>query len=129
MILGTSHRSPGINRTAEENCENLQLGDRLMKVVRLAIASNGVPYVKMRSVGSHSTPGRRGRAGSHLGSLYLHHVTHILAGEAYEHEMSSRLVSLDPHRVITSRNYLLIGRNILQFLPTKPRTQHGIIDL
>ena len=33
-------------------------GGRLMKVVRPFIASNGVPYIQMRSVGSHSTSGR-----------------------------------------------------------------------
>ena len=51
-------RSPGIYLKAEENGGKPQLGDRLMKAVRLVIESNEVPYFQMRSAGSHSTPGR-----------------------------------------------------------------------
>ena len=43
---GPVHRSPGIYLTAEENPEIIQLGDRLMKTMRPATASNGVPYPK-----------------------------------------------------------------------------------
>ena len=42
---------------AEENTRKPQLGDRL-KAVRPVIASNGVPFLQMRSVGSHSMSGR-----------------------------------------------------------------------
>ena len=59
VILGAVHRSPGICLTAEENPRKPQLGDRLMKgAVRPVIASNEVPFVQMRSVRSHSTPGK-----------------------------------------------------------------------
>ena len=50
MILGAVHRSPGI---AEDNLSRPS-GEGTMRPV---IASNGVP-LQMRSVGSHSTPGR-----------------------------------------------------------------------
>ena len=43
---------------AEKNPEKPQLGDCLMKAVRSVIASNGVPYLQMRSVGFHGTSGR-----------------------------------------------------------------------
>ena len=42
---------------AEETPGNLR-GDRLMKDVRPVISSNGVPFVQIKSVGSHSTSGR-----------------------------------------------------------------------
>ena len=58
MIQGAVHRSPGICLTAEENPRKPQLEDSLMKVVRPVIASNGATFLQMRSVGSHSTPGR-----------------------------------------------------------------------
>ena len=59
MILGAVHRSPGIFLTAEENPRKPQLGDSLMKALfRPLIASNGIPFLQMRSVGSHSTSGR-----------------------------------------------------------------------
>ena len=51
MIPGAVHRSPGNCLTAEENH-----GKPLMKAVQPFIASNGVPYLQMRSVGPHSTP-------------------------------------------------------------------------
>ena len=37
---GTMHRSPGIYLMVEENPQKSQQGDRLMKAVRLVIASN-----------------------------------------------------------------------------------------
>ena len=55
MIPGAVHRSLCISLMAEENHGKLQLEDRLMKGL---IASNGVPFLQMRSVGSHSTSGR-----------------------------------------------------------------------
>jgi hypothetical protein len=58
MILGAVHRSPDFCLTAEENRGKPQLGDLLMKgAVRPVIASNGVPFLQMRSVGSHTTSG------------------------------------------------------------------------
>ena len=53
MIPWAVHSSPGICLRAEEK----ELGDRLMKAMRPAIASNGVPCLQMRSVGSHSSSG------------------------------------------------------------------------
>ena len=61
MSLGAVLRSSGICLTAKENPRKPQLGDRLMKAVRPVIALNGVPYLQMRSVGSHSLSGRNGR--------------------------------------------------------------------
>ena len=58
MIPGAVHRSPGIRLTAEENPVKLQLGPPDEGAVRPFIPSNGVPYLQMRSVGSHSTRGR-----------------------------------------------------------------------
>ena len=56
-ILRTVHRSPGICLTAKENPIKPQLGDRLIKR-RPIIVSNGIPFLQMRSVRSHSTSGR-----------------------------------------------------------------------
>ena len=42
MKLGAVHRFPGIYLTTEENPGKPQLGDGLMKAVRVVIASNGV---------------------------------------------------------------------------------------
>ena len=55
---GAGHKSPGIYLTAEENPGKPQLRDHLMRALRPVIASNGIPYLQMTSVGSHSTPGR-----------------------------------------------------------------------
>ena len=67
MIPGSMHRSLCIYRTAEENPGKPQLGGHLKKAVRAFAASNGVPFLQRRSVGSHSTPGRekkgKGRTG------------------------------------------------------------------
>ena len=43
----------------EENPGNPQLGGRLMKAVQPGIASNGVPYLKMKWLESHNTSGRK----------------------------------------------------------------------
>ena len=57
MIPEAVHRSPGICLTAEENPAKPQLRDRLIKGLYL-IASNGVPFLQIWSVGSHSASGR-----------------------------------------------------------------------
>ena len=51
MIPGPAHRSPRIYLMAEENPGNPLLDDRLIKAVLPIIASNGVPYLQMASVG------------------------------------------------------------------------------
>ena len=51
---GSVHISPGIYLMTEENPIKPQLGDHLMKAVRPVIASNGVPYLQIWSVGLHS---------------------------------------------------------------------------
>ena len=61
MILGAVHRSPGICLTAEENSKLQKTsakGPSDEGAVQPIIASNGVPFLQMRSIGSHSTPGR-----------------------------------------------------------------------
>ena len=56
MILGAVHRSPGIRLTAEENPQKTSVRRPSNEgTVRSVIASNGVPFLQMRSVGSHST--------------------------------------------------------------------------
>ena len=55
MILGAVLRSPGICLTAEENPRKPQLGESDEGAVRPVISSNGVPFLQMRLVGSHST--------------------------------------------------------------------------
>jgi hypothetical protein len=65
VILGYVHRSPGIYLTAEEHPGK----PHLMKDVRAVIASDGVPYFHMTSVGSHRTSvrekeGEKERTGS-----------------------------------------------------------------
>ena len=57
MITGAVHRPPDIYLTAE-NPGNPQLGDRRRRL-RLVIASNGIPSLQMRSVGSNSTSRRK----------------------------------------------------------------------
>ena len=52
MIQGAVWNSSDICLTAVENPGKPQLGDRQMKSVWLANASNGVPYLQIRSVGS-----------------------------------------------------------------------------
>ena len=54
MILEAVPRSPGIYVGAEKKPRKTQLGNRLMKAFRTVIASNGITYLQMRSVGSHS---------------------------------------------------------------------------
>ena len=51
MISWAVHRSPGICWT------NTSARRSSMKAVQPVIVSDGVPYLQMRSVGSHSTPG------------------------------------------------------------------------
>ena len=52
-------RSPGIYRKAEKkNQKTLARRPSDEGAVRPVIASNGVPYLEMMSVGSHSTSGR-----------------------------------------------------------------------
>jgi hypothetical protein len=55
--LGVVHRSPNIYLTAEEDLGRSQL-DHLIKAVQPVIASNGIPYLQMMSVGSHRLSGR-----------------------------------------------------------------------
>ena len=61
MIPGAVHRSPGIYSMAVENPVKLQLGDCLMKALQQFIASNGVPYLQMTTVGLHSISGRENK--------------------------------------------------------------------
>ena len=70
MILGAVHRSPGIFLTAEENPQKTSAripSDE--EAVRPVIAWNGIPFLQMRSVASHSTSGREkeGRKGGRDG--------------------------------------------------------------
>ena len=58
MIPGALHISSGIYSTAKENPEKPEIGGHLLKAVRLVTISVGVPFLQMRSVGSHSTSGR-----------------------------------------------------------------------
>ena len=58
IIPGAGHKSPGICLAGEENPGKPQSGDRLMKALRSVIASNEVPFLQMRLLGSHSTSGR-----------------------------------------------------------------------
>ena len=51
-------RSPGIYLTAEENPGKPRLGDSLLKAVQPVIGSNGVLYLQMSFVGSHSMSGK-----------------------------------------------------------------------
>ena len=57
MIPGNAHRSLDNCLTAEETFGKPQLGGRLMETVRPFIASNEVPYLQMRSIGSLRTSG------------------------------------------------------------------------
>jgi hypothetical protein len=57
MVLGAVYRSPGIYLKAEGNPRKPLLRV-LMKVMQPAIASNGVPYLQLRSIGLHSTSGK-----------------------------------------------------------------------
>ena len=52
------HRSPGIYLGVEEIPGKPQLEDCQMKALRPVMASSGIIYLKMKSVGSHSTLGR-----------------------------------------------------------------------
>ena len=59
IIPGAVHRSLGICLTAEENPEKPQLGDRLKKGLCDHSSPQMVPYLHIRSLGSHSTSGRK----------------------------------------------------------------------
>ena len=60
IIPEAVYRSSGIYFTAEESPGKPQLVDRLLKPVRPVNATNGVPYLRIASLGSHSTQvGRR----------------------------------------------------------------------
>ena len=52
-------RSLGIYIMAEENHRKPQVGDHMIKSIKSVIASNGVPYLQMKSLVSHSTSERR----------------------------------------------------------------------
>ena len=57
--LGPVHISPGICLTAEKKTQKTSARRPSHEgAVRPAIASNGVPFLQMRSVGSQSTSGR-----------------------------------------------------------------------
>ena len=56
MILGAVHRSSGINLQLRKTSARRPSDER---VVRPVIASNGVSFLQMRSVGSHSTSGMK----------------------------------------------------------------------
>ena len=58
MILRATHRSPSIYLIAEENPGKPQLGSPLIKFERSVIASNGIHFLQIRPVGSHSTSKR-----------------------------------------------------------------------
>jgi hypothetical protein len=59
MNLGTVHRSPGIFLTAEGNSKKTSARRPTYDgVVRPVIASNGVPFLQIMSVRSHSMTGR-----------------------------------------------------------------------
>ena len=62
MIPGVVHRSPGMCLAAEENPGKPRKTSARRPsdegAVRPVIASNGVPFLQMRSVGSHSASGR-----------------------------------------------------------------------
>ena len=63
MIVKAMHRSPGVCLPVKENPGNPHVGDGLMKSVRSDITSNGVSYLQMTSVGSHSTSRRKKKGG------------------------------------------------------------------
>ena len=50
----TVYRSPGIYLKADKNHDKPQLGDRLIKAVQSVISFNGVPYLQITSLATHS---------------------------------------------------------------------------
>ena len=58
MIPAAVHRSPGTCLTAEEIPKKPARRPPDEEAVRPVIASNGVPFLQMRSVGLHSTSER-----------------------------------------------------------------------
>ena len=76
MIPGAVHRSPGIYLAAEKHPGKPQLEDRRWRL-RSVIASNGVPFLQLRSVGSYSKPGRENESVDLMGGrcvLFLAHM-------------------------------------------------------
>ena len=72
LIPGTLHRSSGIYLMAEENPGKPLLGDRLMKVVRPFMASNGVPCleIKVDRIARHIREGEgRTEGEAHVGNV------------------------------------------------------------
>ena len=59
MTQKAVHRFASICLAAEENPGKPHLGDSKLKAVRPVVVSNGVPYLRMRSVESYSTSGRK----------------------------------------------------------------------
>ena len=68
--VGNEVRSSGIYLTAEENSGKPQLGDHLMKAVHPVIASNGVPYLQMRLIGSQHVKKGEGKL-DRVGDSYI----------------------------------------------------------
>ena len=65
MIPGAVHRFPGISLTAEKTPGKPQFDEGTLRPV---IASNGVPFLQMRSVGSHRMSVRE-KEGKYEGSI------------------------------------------------------------
>ena len=57
-IPGTVHKSSDIYLISEENPQTSARRPTILKAVRSFIASDGIPYLQMRSVGSQSTSER-----------------------------------------------------------------------
>ena len=77
LITGAVHRSPDIYLTAEEALGKHELGDRLVKDVQPVIASNGVPYIQMRSVRSHRKSGREKEGKKERTRYLIYYVTYL----------------------------------------------------
>ena len=68
MIPGGVHESPGICLTAEQNPQKTS-ARRPLKSVRPFIALNRVPYLQMKSVGSHCKSGRQKEGNEEKGGM------------------------------------------------------------
>ena len=73
-----------------------------MKAVRLVIASNGVPYLQMRSVGSHSTLGME-KEGNYRGDLFIypHHTYLQISYDLFGLRSKDGIKHLKPNLPIT----------------------------
>ena len=71
---------PGICLTAEENPGKPQLGDCLVKAVQPVIATNGITYLQMNSVGFYCSYGKNKKRKGREGSNYYRHITSRLVG-------------------------------------------------